>query len=50
MATYADVPMDLADASIVELAERTGLRRVFTVDHHFRIYRANRTEVFELVP
>jgi len=40
MARYADHPMDLADASLVALAERYGLRRIFTLDlSDFRTYR-----------
>lgn len=49
MAKYADTPMDLADASLVVLAERRGLRRVFTLDRHFYAYRAN-GQPFEVVP
>ena len=49
MAEYADAPMDLADASLVVLAERRGLRRVFTLDRHFYAYRAA-GEPFEVVP
>lgn len=36
MRKYSDAPMDLADASLVSAAERLGLRRVFTLDRHFR--------------
>jgi haloalkane dehalogenase len=38
MSKYASAPMDLADATLVVTAERTGLRRVFTLDRHFRTY------------
>jgi predicted nucleic acid-binding protein len=31
--------MDLADASLVAAAERLGLRRIFTLDSDFYIYR-----------
>ncbi len=32
MAKYHDLPMDLADAAIVRVAERERINRVFTVD------------------
>jgi len=40
MVQYADRPMDLADASLVVLAEMRGLRCVFTIDRDdFQTYR-----------
>ena len=40
MRKYADRPMDLADAALVRVAEREGIRRIFTVDRgDFAIYR-----------
>ena len=43
MVQYADAPMDLADASLVALAERLGLRTVFTIDRtDFAVYRIKR--------
>ncbi len=36
---YKDLPMSLADASLVRLAERHSGSSVFTLDSHFRIYR-----------
>jgi predicted nucleic acid-binding protein len=50
MAKYADVPMDLADASLVAVGERLRLRSVFTLDSHFRIYRPRHTRRFEVFP
>jgi predicted nucleic acid-binding protein len=50
MEKYADVPMALADASLVAVAETLRLRRVFTLDSDFRVYRANDKEPFEIVP
>lgn len=49
MKKYANVPMDLADATLVALAEERGDRRVFTLDSDFRVYRHGRQR-FELVP
>ena len=39
MAQYRDTPMDLADASLVAVAESHSMHRVFTVDTDFYIYR-----------
>jgi len=49
MARYRDIPMDLADASLVALAEARGLTRVFTLDAHFRVYRTAKRKAFSLV-
>lgn len=50
MEQYRDLPMDLADASLVAAAEVLGLRQVFTLDSDFHIYRLPRNEAFEVVP
>lgn len=50
MNQYGDTPMDLADASLVAAAEDMGLRKIFTVDGHFRAYRIDGTHAFEIVP
>ena len=50
MRTYRNVPMDLADASIVAVAESRRLWRIFTLDEDFRVYRGLGGESFELVP
>jgi predicted nucleic acid-binding protein len=37
---YADQPMDFADASVVQLAMRTGVREILTADRRdFAVYR-----------
>jgi len=36
---FADLPLDLADASIAEAAERLGLRRVLSIDADLDVYR-----------
>jgi predicted nucleic acid-binding protein len=46
---YADVPMSLADACLVDLAEIHQTARVLTLDTDFRIYRWARNRPFELV-
>jgi predicted nucleic acid-binding protein len=50
MKKYQDTPMDLADASLVVVAESRSLRRVFTLDSDFRIYRLADGSVLEVVP
>lgn len=50
MATYADLPMDLADASLVAVAEAREDRRVFTLDSDFQVYRLHGRHRFEVVP
>lgn len=50
MAKYADLPMDLADATLVALAEERDERRVFTLDSDFQVYRLNGRVRFETVP
>lgn len=50
MATYADLPMDLADASLVAAAEALDLQQVFTLDKHFHAYRLGGVESFKVVP
>lgn len=40
MRKYSDRPMDLADAALVRVAERDGIRTIFTVDRKdFGVYR-----------
>lgn len=36
---FASLPLDLADASIAEAAERLGIRHVVSIDKEFEIYR-----------
>jgi predicted nucleic acid-binding protein len=51
MAKYDDLPMDLADAAIVRVAERERIRTVFTVDRRdFQVYRPSRIGRFTIVP
>ena len=51
MHKYRDLPMDLADAALVRVAERERLRRIFTLDrHHFQIYRSSRIGRFAVLP
>lgn len=36
---YRDVPMDLADGSLLVIAELTGIRDILTIDSDYYIYR-----------
>lgn len=51
MAKYADLPMDMADAALLCVAEREGLRRVLTLDQRdFGVYRLARKGRLTLLP
>ena len=50
MEKYKDVPMDLADASLVAAAETHHLRRIFTLDSDFYVYRLYDRDGFEVIP
>ena len=51
MKKYHDLPMDLADAALVRLAERERIRRVFTIDRRdFSVYRPAGVGRFDIVP
>ncbi|MBS1223275.1 MAG: hypothetical protein H6R23_2895 [Proteobacteria bacterium] len=53
MVQYADHPMDLADASLVVLAESLKLRKIFTIDRNdfttYRIKQGHRHLPFEVL-
>lgn len=51
MEKYHDLPMDLADAALVRVAEREKIRRVFTLDRRdFTLYRPIGIGRFNIVP
>lgn len=50
MEKYRDIPMDLADASLVATAETLNQRQIFTLDRDFQIYRFWGNQPFEVVP
>ncbi|RLB26754.1 MAG: PIN domain nuclease [Deltaproteobacteria bacterium] len=51
MEKYKDLPMDLADGTLVVLAESQKVRKVFTLDHKdFSIYRPRHIKRFTLLP
>ncbi len=49
MEQYQDVPMDLADASLVSLAELHGVRQILTHDDDFFIYRIDGKDSFDVI-
>ena len=49
MERYSDVPMSLADASLVRLSELHRDSRVFTLDRDFRRYRRHGRQVIPLL-
>ena len=51
MEKYRDLPMDLADAALVRVAERERVRTVFTIDRRdFAVYRPLGLGKFKIVP
>lgn len=51
VAVYADLRLDVVDASTIAVAERLGQRTVATLDHRdFRTVRPAHVPAFELVP
>lgn len=51
MKKYRDLPMDLADAALVRVAERESIHRIFTLDRrHFSLYRPEGAVHFQLLP
>lgn len=50
MAKYADRPMDLADATLVALAEERDDNRIFTLDADFHVYRFKGRRRFDVIP
>lgn len=49
MEQYQDTPMDLADATLVSAAETLGLKRIFTLDSDFHVYRIHGKTPFEVI-
>lgn len=51
MHQYRDRPMDLADATLVRIAERESLSLILTIDHNdFETYRIHGRRRFRIVP
>lgn len=50
MHQYRDTPMDLADASLIALAESRNFRDIFSIDSDFYIYRLANGSVLSVYP
>ncbi len=50
MRKYQDTPMDMADASLVALADSMSLKQIFTIDSDFYIYRLADGSKLEVIP
>jgi predicted nucleic acid-binding protein len=50
MQQYRDRPMDLADASLVAVAESRKFKLLFTLDSDFRFYRLRDGSVLDTLP
>lgn len=46
---YKSVPVSLADACLVRMAELQSSSSVFTIDSDFQIYRKNRHEIIDII-
>ena len=42
---YSDIPMDLADATLIIISERLGLKEIITIDSDYYIYRTTEREM-----
>jgi uncharacterized protein len=51
MRKYQDLPMDLADAALVTIAEREAITRIFTLDRRaIEVYRPSKFGHFSVIP
>ena len=44
---YSDLPMDLADASLVVLSEKLKIKEIITIDSDYNVYRTIKKEMIE---
>ncbi|MGV0023796.1 hypothetical protein [Phormidesmis priestleyi] len=49
MNQYRDRPMDLADATLVLAAEKTGYRQILTLDSDFLFYQIGDRDTFDVI-
>lgn len=49
MEQYQARPMDLADATLVLAAEKTGYRQILTIDSDFLFYRISDRDTFDII-
>ena len=50
MRKYRDLPMDIADASLVAMADAENIRTIFTLDKDFAVYKTEQKKYFRLLP
>jgi predicted nucleic acid-binding protein len=50
MNQYADMPLDMADASLISAAEQLGEMRLFSLDSRLRAIRIGKNAVFDIIP
>lgn len=50
MEKYRDLPMDLADATLVAAAEARATKQIFTLDADFATYRLHGRQRFDVIP
>jgi predicted nucleic acid-binding protein len=51
MGKYRDLPMDLADGTVVTVAEDRKIEIIFTLDHKdFNVYKPAHSKSFKLIP
>jgi predicted nucleic acid-binding protein len=50
MGKYANIPMDFADACLVDMATQYRMPRILTLDNDFAFYRWGRNRAFEVMP
>ena len=51
MSKYRDLPMDFADATLVQVAHREKIQRIFTLDNKdFSVYRLPNGNTLEILP
>jgi predicted nucleic acid-binding protein len=50
MEQYRDLPMALADASLMDMAEERDATVIFSLDNDFRLYRTSKGGVLQVLP
>lgn len=50
MRIYKDTPMDMADASLVAVAESQMFTQSFSLDSHFYVYHLSNGNVLAIIP
>ncbi len=44
---YSDIPMDLADASLIVLSEKLNIKEIITIDSDYYVYRTIKKEMIK---